>query len=721
MTSLRESPALLALKALLHMFAVWLYLRGLASGPALIAALAMVGVATATATWTRRRLRLRATLGLVGLAVAGAWAISEWLLDSTGLWAGLAPRPTLYGADMAFFGLAAFAAILLLRDLSGRSRLFTVFEAAFVVGAVVFLFAGHRGLTLDQPRFFSDWAWSTGRDPQVILRGVGAVVAGISVLMLLESQRIVKIIASLLTLLLVGGVVYWLIKDLRIEPKIDTGGLGLTNQEQDRQGDKGEGKDGDGGGQDGKGDKGDGKGGGGNGANDGLSGGGAPPTPDPVAVAVFHATYDPPGGILYFRQQVLSYFDGNHLVADASRTWDKDVIVDFPHGEPIEAAKTQNPDFHVQVPTSMFLLVDHPQPFGLSGSTTIAPRPNPDPRRFVAAYEVTSLVGNMPYARLLGRDSVPTAWTPEERAHYLALPDDPRYPALAEELLRDIDPRFMSDDLMKALVIKHHLETHGFYTRKKTYNDVDDPTAAFLFGDMHGYCVHFAHSAALLFRSVGIASRVAIGYAVDTRLQGGGSTVLVMADRAHAWPEIHLDGVGWITFDIYPQQSDEVPQVVVSRSLESMLGELAREDKTAGRAADPSTAPWEIPWSAIGLGLLLTLAGLLALGFGGKWSRRLLARQSPRFAFAATLDGLADLGERRRLGESRERFAERMVGLAPSLVPMTRAHLRSVLGRGLDQDIHALRRQVQRELRAALPWWRRLLATLNPVGWLLTR
>ncbi|MEZ4465590.1 MAG: transglutaminase-like domain-containing protein [bacterium] len=327
----------------------------------------------------------------------------------------------------------------------------------------------------------------------------------------------------------------------------------------------------------------------------------------------------------------------------------------------------------------------------------------------------------MPYARLLGRDSVPKAWTPEERAHYLALPDDPRYPALAEELLRDIDPRFMSDDLMKALVIKRHLETHGFYTRKKTYNDVEDPTAAFLFGDLHGYCVHFAHSAALLFRSVGIASRVAIGYAVDTRLQGGGSTVLVMADRAHAWPEIYLDGVGWITFDIYPEQSDEVPQVVVSRSLESMLGELAREDKTAGRAADPATTAWEIPWGAIGLGLLFALAGLLAIAFGGKWSRQVLARQSPRFAFAATLDAFADLGERRRLGESRERFAQRLAPLAPSLVPLTRSHLRSVLGRGPDQDIHALRRQVQAELRAALPWWRRLLAHLNPVGWLLTR
>lgn len=705
---LKESVPLLALKALLHMFAVWLFLRGLASGPAIVAALVGVVLATVLATRTRRRLRFGAALSISLLGLAGAWLISEWLLDSTGLWAGLPPQPTLYGADMAFFGLWAFSTLFFLRDLSGRTRLGSMLEAGFVVGAVAYLFAAHRGLTLDQPRFFSDWAWSTGRDPQVILRGVGALAAGLSVLMLLEAQRLTKILLSLLTLLILGGAVYALIKDLRIEPKIDTGGVGLTGQEKK---DK-EKKD-----KENKG-KGDGSGGGDN--NDGLSGG-SPPTPDPVAVAVFHATYDPPNGILYFRQQVLSLFDGNHLIADPERRYDLDVITEFPQGDALKAAPTQAADFHTQVPTSMYLLVDHPQPLALSASAEITPKVNPDPRRFVAAYGVSSLVANMPLGRLVGRASIPGDWTAEQQAHYLATPDDPRYLALAEEILRDVDPRFMSDDLMKALIIKRYLETNGYYTRKKTYNNVEDPTAEFLFGDMHGYCVHFAHSAAQLFRSVGIASRVAIGYAVDMRLQGGGSTVLILADRAHAWPEIHVEGVGWVTFDIYPEQSDEQPQVIVSRSLESMLGELAREDHTAGRAEDPNTRAWEIPWVTLGWTLLLTLLGLVTLAYAIKIGRRLAARSSERFAFAATLDVLGDLGERRHDGETRERFAERLAELVPSLAVLTRAHLRSALGRGADADVWALRRQVHHELQVKLPWWKRALAALNPFGWLWTR
>ncbi|MEZ4465593.1 MAG: hypothetical protein R3F43_14240 [bacterium] len=81
---MRESAPLLAVKALLPMFAVWLYLRGLASDPALFAALGAVGTATLTARWDAPA----AAAGHRrpgGLALAGAWAISRWLLDSTGL------------------------------------------------------------------------------------------------------------------------------------------------------------------------------------------------------------------------------------------------------------------------------------------------------------------------------------------------------------------------------------------------------------------------------------------------------------------------------------------------------------------------------------------------------------------------------------------------------------------------------------------------------------
>ena len=449
-----------------------------------------------------------------------------------------------------------------------------------------------------------------------------------------------------------------------------------------------------------------------------------PPPPSPVALAIFHDDFEPPNDTLYFRQQVQSHFDGTRLVTDSAKRFDTDVITDFPHAGPISADGIQQEAFFRRVPTSMFLMVDHPQPLALSASMEITPRQNPAPQRFAAAYDALSLAMEVPFERLVGRASVPTDWSPERRAHYLAYADDPRYQALADQIVRELDPRFAGDQVMKALAIKRWLETEGFYTLKERHANTPDPTADFLFGNLRGYCVHFAHSAANLFRSQGIAARVAIGYMVDNRMRGGGSAVLILGDRAHAWPEIHLEGVGWIPFDIYPERSDAPPQQFVDVSLESLLGELARGDPTGG-LGDPDTAPFRIPWTAIVLGFLWTFFGVLFLAYGVKFTRMLSPKAGDhRRRFRAVLDRLSDAGHPRRVGETRERYAARLAADAPSLLPLTRAHLRLTLGRpqAADTDVvDTLSKVVVTEFGASRTRWQRALMWLNPVGWWFTR
>ena len=93
----------------------------------------------------------------------------------------------------------------------------------------------------------------------------------------------------------------------------------------------------------------------------------------------------------------------------------------------------------------------------------------------------------------------------------MATPDDPRYRALADIIVRDVDPRFFHDDLARAYAIKRYLEKSGFYTLRSKHSSSKDPTASFLFGSLRGYCVHFAHAAVYLIRTQGIAARVALG------------------------------------------------------------------------------------------------------------------------------------------------------------------------------------------------------------------
>jgi protein-glutamine gamma-glutamyltransferase len=713
-----DSLLVLSLKGMLYAAAVALYLRTLATPAAIYAGWGALSLALLTAWFSQaQRWRMWVGLSMAAVALALAAPLGQWFLSSG---TGGSARGALLWADATYFSLLTFGTVLALRTLSHRWRPFSVLEVGFVVGSVVYTFLQHRNRAMTEPRFLSDWALSQGYDPgKDILLPLGLVVTLASLTMLLRAQRATKLLSSVIALALLTWGAYELLDKIDLpKPVIDTNGLGLTSDES---------KDG----KDGQGNA-DGKGGGGGGnSNNPFDGPSKPPDVIvPVAIAVLHDDHKPLDDLFYFRQQVLSRYNGHHLVNSLDADFDADVITRFPTTAPVTAAPVQDPAFHLRVPTSMFLLTDHPQPLALTNSVDVSPLENPNPDHFVAAYKATSLTLSMDYSRLIGRKSIPDDWTQAQRDHYLEIPDDPRYAALSDIIVRDLDPRYADDDIMRAFVIKRYLEHEGFYTRKERHADDVDPAASFLFGSMRGYCVHFAHSAVYLLRSQGIAARVALGYAVDGQMRRGGSAVMITNDRAHAWPEIYVDGVGWITFDIYPERSDEPPGRPIDQSLENVLGELARKDKTGGKAADPNQKPFRMPWRAIGLSIGGFIASLLVLAYLAKLTRLLLlplltsgaARE--RWLFRATLDRLSDLGLQRAEGETRERYARRLQNLTPALDRLTSLHLRRALGPDYPPDpaaTGAAAAEVRRELRRALPLHRRALGWLNPIGWWFSR
>ncbi|MCR5734027.1 MAG: transglutaminase-like domain-containing protein [Lachnospiraceae bacterium] len=71
----------------------------------------------------------------------------------------------------------------------------------------------------------------------------------------------------------------------------------------------------------------------------------------------------------------------------------------------------------------------------------------------------------------------------------------------------------------------------------------------FLFENTSGYCSYYATAFVLMARSVGIPARYVQGYRIpETDL----SSVKVMSDMAHAWPEAYIEGAGWIPFEPTP-------------------------------------------------------------------------------------------------------------------------------------------------------------------------
>lgn len=107
----------------------------------------------------------------------------------------------------------------------------------------------------------------------------------------------------------------------------------------------------------------------------------------------------------------------------------------------------------------------------------------------------------------------------------------------------------------KAAAIQRYLQTHYRFTE----NVMDAPTdtdfvAHFLFETKQGYCTYFASSMTILSRMAGLPARYVEGFHGIMELNQ--PTVLTGLD-AHAWTEVNIPGLGWITFDATAPEEDQ--------------------------------------------------------------------------------------------------------------------------------------------------------------------
>ena len=108
-------------------------------------------------------------------------------------------------------------------------------------------------------------------------------------------------------------------------------------------------------------------------------------------------------------------------------------------------------------------------------------------------------------------------------------------------------------------------ETVADYVRTSGVYDLNTPAVPegedfvlyFLQQSRQGYCVHFASSAVLLLRTVGIPARYVTGYAVNGE---AGQWNPVTEDDAHAWVEYYVDGLGWRPLDPTPASQTVSPE-----------------------------------------------------------------------------------------------------------------------------------------------------------------
>ncbi|MGH3651784.1 transglutaminaseTgpA domain-containing protein [Glutamicibacter sp.] len=253
---------------------------------------------------------------------------------------------------------------------------------------------------------------------------------------------------------------------------------------------------------------------------------------------------------------------------------------------------------------------------------------------------------------------------PEE---YLRLPQDPDN-GLEPLLQQTLDEAFgkrgkPANDIDTAVALQHFFRSGNFVYSERTplregYDGANRRVVEAFLSRRQGYCVHFASAMALLAREAGIPSRIAVGYApgeasgeniemtegtaqsmLERRLADGTELTgyTVSGKQSHAWPELYLNGLGWIPFEPTPgrgyspsyapeptrapnPQESTAPQVPTERGNPSLPASASPSAQAQpGDSGTPgATAMWLLP--------AVLLLVFLALGIA-PWRRHRLREE----------------------------------------------------------------------------------------------
>ena len=665
----------------------------------------------------RTRLRASAIVVAAVLLVAIVAALRSSLTHGSMLAAALGPIGALRLAGMLTALLVPAITSTAMRAGSTRKPIFAVFELLLVAVAFAQLFVPHRHGAINRPFYLADWIIALGWDPTWLFLFMGGTATVFGLVLLLREQRFGRAVLNLGVVALLLAMIVVATPMLGMPPPPDGGGgLGLRPEQTD-------GKDG--------------------GREKQERGG---PTASelefrskyntggsrvPVAVVLFHDDYSPPSGVYYFRQGAFSQYNGRKLVVSGRRDVDNDLIPHFPTRLiEIENAPPAN-DNRGPLETTVALMADHTQPFALEAPIEVEPLENPSPNRFRRVYRATSGVLTADYASMLDARLGSLDWSREQWAHYTEAPPDPRYLELGTEIAEALPEGLANNPIAKAFAVTGWLGREGIYSLKNEHSGADDPTASFLFGDRTGYCVHFSHAATYLLRSLGVPARVATGYAVSEAARQGGSSLLLSGGASHAWPEVYIEGYGWVVLDVYPERALDPPEQPMDADLQRLLGELARGASPIPLSATDLPRIKELVRRVTltaGSWLLVLLAALLLFLYAGKAWRRLApiwagAATMPRLVYRAELDRIGEVAIHREAGESRESFANRIRDRLPSFAPLTMTHVAAVYG-GHVSDPRQLRDEaanVRRDIRDRFPFWKRFLGLITPWSWLRSK
>lgn len=282
--------------------------------------------------------------------------------------------------------------------------------------------------------------------------------------------------------------------------------------------------------------------------------------------------------------------------------------------------------------------------------------------------------------------------------HYTALPAD--LPAevrtTAQTVIQQAGARTRYD---KARALQDWFRTNFQYSLDPDLGADGGPAITAFLHIRKGWCEQFAGTYAVMARSLGLPTRLAVGFTPGRADPNSPGTFDVYGRQAHAWPEVWFPGEGWVAFEPTPgrgapgaqdytgvpfQQDDAssgppaaAPPTVTQTSPNSSA---AQPPPTTATPAPPVTkppSPLDAHTGGSGLGVLAAvglaiggLAGLVLLTVGGlallRWwlrHRRRRHARSPAEQVAVAWDEACDavslVAEPPDRAETRLEYAQR--------------------------------------------------------------
>ena len=161
------------------------------------------------------------------------------------------------------------------------------------------------------------------------------------------------------------------------------------------------------------------------------------------------------------------------------------------------------------------------------------------------------------------------------RARYTALPGD--FPGNVTALAHSLTDR-QPTAYAKSLALQQYFRSRFTYSTEVPAGHGENAIERFL-ALRRGYCEQFAGTFAAMARAVGLPARVAVGF-TPGMLEADGLWH-VTGRQAHAWPEVFVNGYGWVAFEPTPGRG--------APGAEAYTGVPAQQDVASGDDAGATT------------------------------------------------------------------------------------------------------------------------------------